>query len=380
MSKRILIVGAGVAGLTSVIRLAREGIRPTIIEKAPDLRADGYLIALSHHCTRIAADLGFLDDIRARDLRVKRSRYFLGEDDCVLTLDYDRLYDPGQFPQIMRDDLQDVLFAHARDKADFRLSTWVEDIKSTKDGPVDVLFNSGRHETYDVVIGADGLHSSTRCLAMPDSDVSFRPIGLQAAAFTCENVLSMRHEYRAYMDANHHSIIYTTRQNELACIFFLKTEGEIPETPSAQLDYLGRVLRNAPKPVGTVLATRKDNPRLYIDEMAQVRLDRWHQGNVVLVGDSAHCLTQLSGIGASMAIASADCFAAAVARMDVIDAARHLERELMRQTRRLQNTTMRNARWYVPRSRGMNALRNNILRFVPEFVWAQYFRAKYIRV
>ncbi|MCR9221000.1 MAG: FAD-dependent monooxygenase [Alphaproteobacteria bacterium] len=296
----------------------------------------------------------------------------------MLDLDYRRLYDPGQVPQIMRDDLQTVLHDRARDLAHFRFSDGVRSM-AQDGGRAQVTFDSGAEAEYDAVIGADGLRSAVRDQVLGRSDYRLHPLNLQAAAFTCENVLGLQNEYVAHLEPMRHSIVYTTRRNELSCILFFAPHAPVPGEAEPRLDYLRGVFEDAPAPVQEVLTTRARGALLYMDDLMQVRAARWSAGCAAIVGDAAHCLTQLSGIGASMAMASASALARALLAEDPASAGRRLERAIKPQVESLQRKTRRNAKWCVPRSGGLNALRAALLAGAPEAVWRFYFRAKYAR-
>ena len=112
---RILISGAGVAGLTAAIWLGKAGFRPLIVEKAPKIRADGFILSLSHHSYHLLREMGILDDLLAVNNQVRSSSYHDRSGRVILTLDYERLFEAGNIIQVMRDDLEQVLLGRARD-------------------------------------------------------------------------------------------------------------------------------------------------------------------------------------------------------------------------------------------------------------------------
>jgi 2-polyprenyl-6-methoxyphenol hydroxylase-like FAD-dependent oxidoreductase len=157
---RILISGAGVAGLTAAIWLGRNGFRPTLVERSPSVRADGYIVSLSHVSYQYARELGLLDKLRSFETRILTSSYHDRRGRVMVGLARDSLMSGVDVVQLMRDDLQQVLYEAAESVADFRFSTVITKIEQGE--RVDVEFGDGRSEEFDVVIGADGLQRERR--------------------------------------------------------------------------------------------------------------------------------------------------------------------------------------------------------------------------
>jgi len=374
---RILISGAGIAGLTASIWLSRAGFRPLIVEKAPKIRADGFIITLSAHCYHLAREMGILDDLIALNNRIKGSSYHDRSGRAVLELDYDRLFEEGRTVQIMRDDLESVLYDHAKSGPDFLFANSVSRIEQNGQEAL-VSFEDGSERTFDVVIGADGLHSRVRQLAFANGEVIKHRLGLQAAAFRCPNVLGLSHKYEAYMEPNRHTIVYTTRTNELACIFIWKDdELTVPGEGQARLDHLSDAFRGADPRSRKLIESRGPKDRVYMEALTQIEMPSWRKGRVCIVGDGAHCLTQLSGQGASMAIAGASALARALTEQSPDEAFAQYDAAIRPIVSQLQPATRDNAKWYVPGGMPFHLLRVSAMRFLPNELWVRYFKSKY---
>jgi 2-polyprenyl-6-methoxyphenol hydroxylase-like FAD-dependent oxidoreductase len=365
LQPRVLIAGAGVAGLTATLCFARRGIRPLVVEKARDLRADGFILTLSHHCFDILDELGLLNDLRAVQNNVLCSRYRDRSGRVVLELDYTRLFEAGRVLQLMRDDLQSVLYQHAQAHAEFRFDTSVAAIVEHADD-CEVTFADGTRERFDIVIGADGVHSSVRDAAFAPAFVRRHPLGLHAAAFRTRNTLDLTHTYEAYLEPSRHTIVYSTRTGELAGIFIWRArDATLPNERAARLTYLANVYADADRRLRELIEGIAVDARLYMDGLVQIDMPTWRSGHVIMAGDGAHALTQLSGQGAS-------CVDHPVAQ-----AAAAYEARVRPQIARLQPAIRRNARWYVPRHTLDFALRNLAFRAVPNEWWIRYFKRKY---
>ena len=117
---KILISGAGIAGLTAAIRLAKAGFEPVIVEKADSARAGGYLVALSHQAYIFAEEMGLIPDLKPYDLEIRSSSYHDRTGRSLLELNYSKMLEGLNIIQIMRDDLALVLYEHAKTVADIR--------------------------------------------------------------------------------------------------------------------------------------------------------------------------------------------------------------------------------------------------------------------
>lgn len=374
---RILISGAGVAGLTAAIWLGKAGFRPLFVEKSPRIRADGFILSLSHHSYHLLQEIGILDDLLAINNQVKNSSYHDRSGKAILTLDYERLFEAGNITQVMRDDLERVLYDHAKDKADYLFSRSIAKIDQNG-GEVDVTFDDGSEKTFDLVIGADGLHSAVRKHGFEASEVNQHFMGLKAAAFRCENMLGLTHKYEAYMDPHRHTIAYTTRTNELACIFIWASDTlDIPKPGATRLAALDKTYSGATRQVRELISSRSADSHIYMDTMIQIEMPCWHKGRVCVVGDAAHSLTLLSGQGASIAIAGASTLARALCTMETDAALAHYDAAIRPEITRLQPQVRKNARWYVPGGLGFHLFRDASMRFVPNELWVRYFKSKY---
>ena len=375
---RILISGAGIAGLTCAIWLGRSGFKPVVVEKAPRIRADGFIISISHHAYRFAQQLGLMPQLRERDAQVRASSYHDATGRALLTLDYQRLFDGVDVLQIMRDDLQTVLFDNARELAEFRYGTSATHIKQVK-RRADVTFSDGREESFDVVIGADGLHSATRDLTFDATEFNRRHLGLFCAAYRLPNFRDMRQKFETHMEASRYMVLHTTREGDLSTVF-VWAEGAPAAPPAGQRwAHLRETFGGAPKVVQQVLDNRVDDSAIYMDPLIQIELPTWHKGRVVIVGDAAHSLTLLSGQGASAALSDASRLSLALADREPEDAFRLYESTMRPITSELQPSTRRLARWYVPRSGLRHALRDGMMRYLPDAAFHALFRYKYTK-
>lgn len=377
-SPRILISGAGVAGLTAAIWLGRAGLRTTVVERAADVRADGYIISLSHRSYHYAERLGLLPEIRARAAGVTASSYHRAGGPTLLELDYTRLFDGVDVVQIMRDDLQDILYGHACGVAEFRFGASIATLAHTG-AAAQVGFADGSSAEYDVVIGADGLHSGVRQLAFPVATVDQRHLGLCCAAYRLPNVAGLAHKFETHMERSRYMVIFSTPQGGLAAVFVWASTLSAAPPPVLRAALLRDAYAGTAPLTHAVLEHCPADGQFYMDPLIQVRLSRWQEGPCVLVGDAAHCLTLISGQGATMAFTGACTLAEHLVQLPRAAAFAAYERDLAVLVREVQDRTAAISRWYVPRSWLRQSVRDLAMGLLPARCFERHFQTKYSR-
>ncbi len=378
LNKRILISGAGVAGLTAAIWLGRRGLRPIVVEQAPDVRADGYIISLSHRSYRYADSLGLLPEIRERGAGVTASSYQRAGGNPLLELDYRRLFDGVDVLQIMRDDLQEILYGHAQDHAEFRFGTSIARIQRSADA-AEVEFSDGSSGTFDVIIGADGAHSNVRKLCFEPDEIELRHLGLCCAAYRLPNLANLQHKFETHMERDRYMVLFTTPQGGLAAVFVWASALAVAPVAAARRATLDNAFAGTAPLNRAVLAHCPATGEFYMDPLVQVRLPQWHRGPCVLIGDAAHCLTLISGQGATAAFTGACVLAEQLVDNAPAAAFAAYEADLGATVRDVQDRTVSASRWYVPRSLWRQSVRDLGLAVLPARYFERYFQAKYSR-
>ena len=180
---RIAINGTGIAGPTVAYWLRRFGHKPVLFEKAPALRAGGYVIDFWGLGYQIAERMGILPALMERGYLMERLRMVDADGREVAGMDVAPLRQQvhGRFISIARADLAAALF-HACDGIPVHFGVSIVDLRQDGHGLV-VTFSDGRTECFDLVIGADGLHSRVRELVFGPDDRFERALGCYVAAF-----------------------------------------------------------------------------------------------------------------------------------------------------------------------------------------------------
>jgi FAD-dependent urate hydroxylase len=359
---RTLIVGAGIAGLTLAGLLSRQGQSPVIIDRRPEGADAGYGLALWPHGSRVFHALGVHDEFVAQS---EPMREYVARDGAGQELTSSPMPESisayGHLGIIPRSDLLGLLHS-ALDGVDTREGVSVEALNESGDR-VDVEFDDGRNEAFDLVVGTDGIHSRVREMLfgrLPDRDT-----GWGCYVWWADTRLAAVGETTERWGAGSFLGTYPCR-DQLCVIAGAPLDSLRADQPTGRADRLAALFRGAGAPVDALLAAMPgDEEDLFVWRMADVRAPRWVQGRVVLVGDSAAAFLPTAGIGASMAIESAAVLADELSRTDaryLPNALELYERRRRRRVEAAQSQSRRLARLMFLSSPRLASVRDRALR------------------
>ncbi len=189
-NKNILISGASIAGPALAYWLGRYGFTPTVVEKAPALREGGFGVDFRGRAhMRVLEGMGIAGEVR-------RLQTHMGERVVVDETGAELVRLPASFAsgevEIARGDLSRILYEETKDTTTYRFGDSIASMTQTPYG-VDVTFDRGDPCTFDLVVGADGLHSNVRSLAFGPESTFNSFLGYYVAGFTLYNYLRLRH-------------------------------------------------------------------------------------------------------------------------------------------------------------------------------------------
>jgi 2-polyprenyl-6-methoxyphenol hydroxylase-like FAD-dependent oxidoreductase len=360
--RTVLISGAGVAGPTLAYWLARRGFRPTVVERAQGQRSSGSPIDVRGPAVAVADAMGIMPRLRAAATSATRLT-FIGAGSIPM-----QRAGSGAV-ELPRGDLASILWQAARDDAEFVFDDTITTL--TQDGGgVDVAFDRAGPRRFDLVVGADGLHSLTRRLVFgPESDF-IRHRGVYVATVALGRPLETADEVLMYTTPGRAVSLHPSRTQALAAFMFRSPVIDgFDHRDTAQHK---RLLETAFDGVGwmvpELLASVRATDDLYFDAVSQVRLSGWSRGRVTLLGDAASSLS-LFGEGSSLAMTGAATLARALAdhAPDLGAALRAYEAEHRKLVASKQRYAGLAAALLVPRTRAGLATRNVGVRLAGQF-------------
>jgi 2-polyprenyl-6-methoxyphenol hydroxylase-like FAD-dependent oxidoreductase len=314
--RTVLISGAGIAGLSLALRLHQRGLEPIVIERAPGLRDGGYMLALSDPGFDAADRLGIFDALRAAEYLPERMVALDGDGREKFAFTGRALEIMAGMRQLnlMRGDIERILYARVRDTVDIRFGAAVDAIELDPDG-VRARLDDGTVIEGDVVAGADGLHSRVRALCFGPEERFLHFLGSRVAAFILD-----RRDFPGLAADTTYSITEVGRAAGLAAVsedrlvaFFIFRTSRQPRFES-----VGAELRDAFAGCGwripEIIARVPHAHSIYFDEVSQAVVSpHWALGRAVLVGDAGYAVSLIAGKGATLAMGGAVKLADALA-------------------------------------------------------------------
>lgn len=383
---RIAISGAGIAGPTLAFWLGRSGHQVTLIEKAPTLRAGGYVIDFWGAGYRIAERMGLGPQLQTagyavRDVRlVDRGGHRVGG---FSTAGIRRMAG-GRFTSLPRGDLAAMIYGTLPDDVERLFGESVAAIEQ-RDAGVEVGFDSGLSREFELLIGAGGLHSPVRRLVFGPQAGFERDLGYRVAAF----------EARGYRPRD--ELVYVSygipgrmagrfaMRDDRTMFLFIFTADQVSDADPCGTDeirrVLGEVFGGAGWECARILQEIQNCDDIYFDRVSQITMNSWSDGRVMLIGDAAAAVSLLAGEGTGLAMLEAYVLAGEFNRAgsNYREAFREQQRLLRPYIAGKQRSAQRFAAAFAPRtSRGVWA-RNKLssllsLPYVGEMLARQQLR------
>lgn len=348
---RVLVQGAGPAGVALALALRGHGIAAHVVDRASADRRDGFAVGLHGSGHRAAEQLGLLPALQAQAVPLGEARYFYADGSEHFRYDYRRIASAmkGRMLVIMRDALQDVLIGAAKD-IDIRFQLSVSALKQDAGG-VSVTLSDGSEERYDAVIGADGYRSGLRRLIFGDNPDPVCYLGYRIAAWHCRPTKPLVASVVGIADVDRHATLYALPNGEAATLFCWRDTDKQRLNVAERQKRIFEVFDGWAEPVASALGDCADWKGCFVDTVSQIEMPYWSKGRVALLGDAAWCPTFLSGQGTSLAVAGAVVLAEELARQVPQTAFESYERRLSPAVTRVQAGSRRIAGQYVPTSK-----------------------------
>ena len=304
----VLISGAGIAGPMLAFWLKAAGFEPVIVERAPGLRTGGYVIDFWGHGYDLAERMGLIGEINRTGYHVREmsvvddgGRRIAGFGTSVFSE-----LTGGRYVTLPRSTLSRLLFDKVKGSIDAIFGDEIVALEQDTDG-VRATLERGGERRFDLVIGADGLHSSVRRLAFGPQAEFETHLGYAVAAFEAIGYRPRDEDvYLMYGEPGRMLGRFTLQDDRTLFLFVFVASGtDLPVTPQAQKGLLRDLYGRGGWECGKILCELDRADELYFDRVSQIRSPNWSRGRVALVGDAAFCVSLLAGQGSALAMIAA---------------------------------------------------------------------------
>ncbi|MGO9511807.1 MAG: FAD-binding protein [Mycobacterium sp.] len=305
----VLVSGASVAGITTAYWLAQYGYSVTVVERYAGLRPGGQAIDVRGPALDVLQRMSLRAAADHRRTRIRGSSV-VDADGNELSRDTESTPTGGPIDspdiELLRDDLVELLY----DATPTVKYIFDDSIASLDDDgtSVRVTFQRTAARSFDLVIGADGLHSNVRRLVFGPEEEFINRLGTHAAIFTVPNFLDLDYWQMWHYGETTMAGVYSARDNTEArgMLGFMDPDLRIDyRDTEAQFAEVERRMAGEGWVRPQLLEYMRSAEDFYFDEMSQIKMDRWSKGRVALVGDAGYCCSPLSGQGTSVALLGA---------------------------------------------------------------------------
>jgi len=322
-SQRILVCGAGVAGSIAAYWLAKHDFQVVVVERSKTEQKSGQGLEIEEPALSVVRAMGILDKLKEKRTGELGFQLVDAQGHSRGILEVGGISPTGAL-EIMRGDLTEVLYKAADEFANvtYRFETTIHSLRQTQDKVVVDLENrsdkSITTEEFDLVIGADGQRSRTRQLVMgsPDELQCFKPVGAFVAYFS---IPKEDHDwpYSQLCQFPGRRIVWTRpvgKDSKTTSVYLIHIpDGDLPDLRRAnaagdrvkQKEAFAALFSGLGWQTPRVIEQMMRAENFYSDELVQVKLEKWSQDRVVLLGDAAWAPSPFTGQGNQLAIIGA---------------------------------------------------------------------------
>ena len=303
---RVLLSGAGIAGPALALWLHRHGIESTIVERAPGLRPGGHAVDVRGAARGVVSAMGLMPAVLANRVDERGIAMVNRHGRRTASMAAELFGGEGIVAEIeiARGDLARILHEATAGTVEYRFGDRITAL-TQDDGGVDVTFASGGTGRFDVVVGADGVHSGVRALAFGPEPDYVRHLGGYTAYFTVPDPGDLDRWFLMYNAPGGRVAGLRPERGGTAKASLSFTSPHLGDdrlSVGEQQRLLAERMAGAGWKVPSLLAAMPDAADFFFDSISQVHVEVWSRGRVVLIGDAGYCGSPLAGLGTSMAL------------------------------------------------------------------------------
>jgi 2-polyprenyl-6-methoxyphenol hydroxylase-like FAD-dependent oxidoreductase len=315
----VLISGASVAGPILAYWLNRFGFQPTVVERTEELRFGngGHAVDLFGPALQIIEWMGALPQVVAADTHTEIIS-FIWDGHRPVDVPAEAMSEgvSARHVEIMRGELAKIIYEVGRNDIAYIFGNSIRSLEETEHG-VNVTFQHGSPQTFDLVVGADGLHSITRRLVFGEEHHFLHFLGGYLAVFTVPNYLDLHQRMLGCGDVGRTAALYPVRGTSQARVILLWRTPTLHDFDHHDVAAQRRLIRNMYGDMGwevpRLLTELENTDDLYIDSISTIVMETWTRGRVTLVGDAGYSPGPAVGGGTSLAVVGAYVLASELA-------------------------------------------------------------------
>ncbi|TDO19319.1 FAD-dependent monooxygenase [Pedobacter duraquae] len=316
-TKKILVSGASIAGPTLAYWLHYYGFDVTIVERFPELRLGGQNVDVKGPALEVIRKMNLEDAVREANTTEVGLRFVNQKNETLAEFSKESALSMTQELEILRGDLVNILYEHTKADVRYIFGDYIKDLNEQPEH-MEVTFNSGKTEVYNLVISAEGIGSNTRNLVFKER-VKFKYLGVYTAYLTIQKAATDS-RWARWCNAPE-GIVFMMRPDSYgttrASITFLSPEKGYEKLRIAeQKQVLIDKIKNAGWEAGRLTKEISKSEDLYFERVSQVKAPLWHKGRFAMTGDAAYCATPISGKGIDLSMSGAYILAGELSMTD----------------------------------------------------------------
>ncbi|MBK1884147.1 FAD-dependent monooxygenase [Luteolibacter pohnpeiensis] len=303
-NQTVLISGASFAGLSSAFWMSQLGYKVKVVEIAPKIRSGGTAVNIRGNTIDVVKRMGIFDKIRSNRLSLRQWEFKNVDDHTERKLVVRTENEPPSDLdyEIERDALMQILLEAVRDRCEIVLGDKIVGLNETD--RVEVTFKNGKTESFDLVLGCDGVHSGVRKIQFGEES-NYIHFLQQYFSITIVDKLLIERDTAQLFNVPGKVVMLNAYKNKTDIIFGFVSEKEIAydyRDEAQQRRFIAEEFNGVGWRTEELLKEIQSSESFYFDKMCQIRMPSWSSGRIALVGDAAYCASPAAGMGGSLAI------------------------------------------------------------------------------